>query len=162
MAAFPYMIIIAILAISLCALYQKKDFSPLNIGQEAPDFCLQSDTGAWVKLSDYKGKNIVLYFYPKDNTPGCTQQACSFIKVQPEYEQHDIIVLGVNYDTVKSHKKFKDRHKLPYLLLSDTTKKVAKLYGAYTGIQHELFPRRITFLIDMRGIIVRIIENVTI
>src|SRR3989344_6999554 len=103
----------------------------LKIGDKAPDFSLKDTDGNPVKLSDFKGKNLVLYFYPKDNTPGCTMEACSFRDNFSDYKKKGIIVFGVSKDDEKSHKKFIDKYKLPFTLLCDTTGEVCKKYDSY-------------------------------
>jgi peroxiredoxin Q/BCP len=103
----------------------------LKIGDRAPDFELVSDTGEKVKLSDYRGKKVILYFYPKDDTPGCTRQACGFRDNYKAIQASDAVVLGVSPDSVKSHVKFKQKEKLPFPLLSDPDHAVADTYGAW-------------------------------
>jgi thioredoxin-dependent peroxiredoxin len=124
-------------------------------GQKAPDFELTASNGKKVKLSDYKGKHVVLYFYPKDMTPGCTTEACDFRDHHENFEQLDAVILGVSPDPVGKHEKFVDKHGLPFLLLVDEDHKVAEEYGAwklkknfgkeYMGIE------RSTFIIDKEG-----------
>ncbi len=131
----------------------------IEIGQQAPDFTLEAHNGESVTLSNLKGKNVVLYFYPKDMTPGCTTEACDF---RDQFEQfHDVnaIILGVSPDPVDRHKKFVDKYGLPFLLLADTDHQVAKSYGVwklkknfgkeYMGIE------RSTFIIDKEGTLVK-------
>jgi peroxiredoxin Q/BCP len=103
----------------------------LAVGDTAPDFELPSDTGETVKLSDFRGKRVVLYFYPKDDTTGCTTQACSFRDNYPQIEEKNAVVLGVSPDGVKSHQKFKTKYNLPFTLLVDTDHKVAGAYGVW-------------------------------
>jgi thioredoxin-dependent peroxiredoxin len=103
----------------------------LTVGDTAPDFELPSDSGQTVKLSDYRGKRVVLYFYPKDDTPGCTTQSCSFRDNYPVIEEKNAVVLGVSPDGVKSHQKFKTKFDLPFTLLADQDHKVAEAYGAW-------------------------------
>ena len=128
-------------------------------GKPAPDFELQSDTGETVKLSDFRGKNVVLYFYPKDDTPGCTTEACEFRDAYDTYRDRGIEILGVSPDDVTSHGKFKSKYSLPFTLLADPDHKVADAYGVwgersfagktYMGIN------RSTFLIDADGNVAR-------
>jgi len=103
----------------------------LTVGDTAPDFELPSDSGQTVKLSDYRGKRVVLYFYPKDDTPGCTTQSCSFRDNYPVIEEKNAVVLGVSPDGVTSHQKFKTKFDLPFTLLADQDHKVAEAYGAW-------------------------------
>ena len=105
--------------------------TPLNVGDVAPDFELPSDSGATVKLSDLRGRRVVLYFYPKDDTSGCTSQACGFRDAYPVIEEQNAIVLGVSPDGVKSHQKFKTKYDLPFTLLVDEDHAVAEAYGVW-------------------------------
>ncbi len=103
----------------------------LQIGDMAPDFALPSDTGETVRLSDLRGKRVVLYFYPKDDTSGCTTQACGFRDAYPQIEEKNAVVLGVSPDGVKSHQKFKTKYSLPFTLLVDEDHSVAEAYGVW-------------------------------
>lgn len=103
----------------------------LKVGDTAPDFELPSDTGETVKLSDFRGKRVVLYFYPRDDTPGCTTQSCGFRDNYPQIEEKNAVVLGVSPDGVKSHQKFKTKFNLPFILLADEQHKVAEAYGVW-------------------------------
>ena len=103
----------------------------VNVGDVAPDFELPSDMGEPVKLSNFRGKRVVLYFYPKDDTPGCTTQSCAFRDNYPVIEEKNAVVLGVSPDGVKSHQQFKTKFNLPFLLLADEGHKVAEVYGAW-------------------------------
>jgi peroxiredoxin Q/BCP len=103
----------------------------LNVGDVAPDFEVLSDTGEPVKLSGFRGKKVILYFYPKDDTPGCTTQSCSFRDSYPVIEEKKAVVLGVSPDGVKSHQKFKTKYNLPFILLADTDHAVAEAYGVW-------------------------------
>ena len=105
--------------------------NPLQIGDMAPDFALPSDTGETVRLSDLRGKRVVLYFYPKDDTSGCTTQACGFRDAYPVIEEKNAVVLGVSPDGVKSHQKFKTKHNLPFTLLVDEEHSAAEAYGVW-------------------------------
>ena len=128
-------------------------------GKRAPDFELQSDSGETVRLSDFRGKRVVLYFYPKDDTPGCTTEACEFRDAYDVYRRRGIEILGVSPDNVASHEKFKSKHDLPFTLLADPNHETAERYGVwgersfagktYMGIN------RSTFLIDEDGNVVR-------
>jgi peroxiredoxin Q/BCP len=137
---------------------------PIPAGIPAPEFTLQDDTGESRSLSDYRGKPLVLYFYPKDDTPGCTTEACNFRDDYSAYEQAGVTILGVSPDTVKSHVKFKAKFALPFPLLADVDHKVCELYGVWG--RKKLMGReydgvfRTTFIIDAQGEIARIFENV--
>jgi peroxiredoxin Q/BCP len=134
----------------------------LKIGDPAPGFSLPDETGKLRQLSEFKGKKIALYFYPKDNTRGCTSQACSFRDGYQQLQDAGIVVLGVSYDSPESHRQFKEKHHLPFTLLSDQDKQVAKAYGAYGGLLWFLTPRRYTYLIDEQGILVYIFKEVDV
>jgi peroxiredoxin Q/BCP len=103
----------------------------LQVGDPAPDFELKSDTGDTVRLSDFRGRRVVLYFYPKDDTTGCTAQACGFRDAYPQIEERNAVVLGVSPDSASSHRKFKTKYDLPFTLLVDPDHKVAEAYGAW-------------------------------
>jgi thioredoxin-dependent peroxiredoxin len=121
-------------------------------GQPAPDFKLQDQNGHWHSLSQYRGQWVVLYFYPKDETPGCTTEACTFRDDLLKFQARGIQVLGVSLDDTQSHAEFAAKYHLPFPLLADTTRQVAASYGVLTsflGIFH--YARRETFLIDPQG-----------
>jgi len=125
---------------------------PPAVGAAAPSFKLQDQTGKWHALSDYKGKWVVLYFYPKDNTPGCTTQACEFRDNIFAYRELGAVILGVSVDDVASHKAFSEEHSLPFPILADSEKKTAVAYGTlmkYLGVTE--LARRDTFIIDPQG-----------
>ncbi len=103
----------------------------LKVGDAAPDFELKTDTGETVRLSDYRGQRVILYFYPKDDTPGCTTQACGFRDHYPQIEEKNAVVLGVSPDDEASHRKFKTKYDLPFTLLVDEDGKVAEKYGVW-------------------------------
>jgi len=131
------------------------------VGQPAPGFKLQDQDGKWHSLSDYKGKWVAIYFYPKDDTPGCTTQACSFRDNIFAYNKEGAVILGVSVDDVASHKKFAEKHGLPFALLADADKSVAKSYGVlktYMGVME--MARRDTFLVDPQGRIAKHYESV--
>lgn len=137
---------------------------PLSAGIPAPDFELYDDTNTLRKLSDFRGKKVILYFYPKDDTPGCTKEACNFRDDYSAYQKADVVVLGVSPDTVASHVKFKNKFQLPFPLLADVGHHVCDLYGVwgpkkYMGREYEGVLRT-TFLIDESGNIVNIFEQV--
>jgi len=137
---------------------------PLPAGIPAPDFELLDDTNVPRKLSDFRGRNVVLYFYPADDTPGCTKEACNFRDDYSAYEKAGVQVLGVSPDSVKSHAKFKKKFQLPFPLLADEGHKVCDLYGVwgpkkFMGREYEGVLRT-TFVIDESGKIVNVFENV--
>jgi peroxiredoxin Q/BCP len=135
-------------------------------GETAPDFTLKADDGRDVSLSDYQGKKIVLYFYPKDGTPGCTNEAIQFKDTIEEFRKEDAIVIGVSKDTINSHKRFKQKHKLPFTLLSDPDGKVLDLYGVWK--KKSMYGRtfmgteRTTFIINEKGIITKVFRKVKV
>ena len=125
---------------------------PPAVGAAAPEFRLQDQTGKSHSLKDYRGKWVVLYFYPKDNTPGCTTQACEFRDNIFAYREIGAVILGVSVDDVASHRKFSDDHSLPFPILADSEKRTATAYGTltkYLGITE--LARRDTFIIDPQG-----------
>jgi len=138
----------------------------VNEGEEAPDFTLQADDERKVSLKDYRGKKVVLYFYPKDGTPGCTREAIEFRDIAKEFEKEGAIILGVSKDSIKSHQKFKQKHELPFTLLSDPEGKVLDLYGVWK--KKSLYGRtfmgteRTTFLIDEKGIVKKVYRKVKV
>jgi len=103
----------------------------VNEGEEAPDFTLHADDGKKGSLKDYRGRKVVLYFYPKDGTPGCTREAIEFRNIAEEFEKEGAIILGVSKDSIKSHRKFKEKHELPFTLLSDPEGKVLDHYDVW-------------------------------
>ena len=120
-------------------------------GSTAPDFTLPSQDGGSVRLKDYRGKWVVLYFYPKDQTPGCSREAHNFQVDQPKYAERDAVILGVSLDGVESHKKFCTKEGLNFKLLADTDHKVTAAYGSLTNFGVVKFAARNTFLIDPAG-----------
>jgi peroxiredoxin Q/BCP len=136
----------------------------LNVGDQAPDFLLPDQVGKLHSLKDEKGKWVLLYFYPKDNTPGCTKEACSIRDNFPAFKKLGLVVFGASVDSSKSHAKFADKHELPFTLLADENKTLVEDYGVwgkkkfmgreYMGI------KRWSFLIDPKGKIVKIYEDV--
>lgn len=136
----------------------------ISAGIPAPDFELLDDTGTPRKLSDYRGRNVVLYFYPKDDTPGCTKEACNLRDDYSTYKEAGVVILGVSPDSVNSHAKFKKKYQLQFPLLADEGHKVCDMYGVwgpkkFMGREYEGVLRT-TFLIDENGNIVKVFENV--
>lgn len=136
----------------------------LEVGQLAPEFEAKIETGATIKLSDYRGKKVVLYFYPKDATPGCTAQACNLRDNYDALLNAGYVVLGISSDDEKSHKKFIEKQNLPFPLIADTDLKVHEAYG--TWVEKSMYGRkymgtaRTTFVIDEEGKIAEVIEKV--
>ena len=137
---------------------------PIKSGIPAPDISLPDENGSIRRLSDFRGHPVVLYFYPKDNTPGCTTEACNFRDDYSAYTGADVVILGVSPDDSKSHTHFKEKFSLPFPLLADEGHKVCSLYGVWgpkkmMGHEYEGVLRT-TFLIDRKGMIARVFENV--
>jgi thioredoxin-dependent peroxiredoxin len=136
----------------------------LKAGDQAPAFALASDDGQTIRLTDLKGRPVVLYFYPKDDTPGCTKEACSFRDAWSEIQTTGAVVLGVSPDDATSHEKFRAKYRLPFPLLSDPDHAVAEAYGAWG--EKSMYGRkyqgilRTTFLIDGAGVVRRVFEKV--
>jgi peroxiredoxin Q/BCP len=133
-------------------------------GEKAPGFTLDSDDGRQVSLKDFVDKKLVLYFYPKDNTPGCTTEAVGFRDIAEEFKKQGAVIVGVSKDSVESHKKFKEKHDLPFTLLSDPEGKVLNLYGVWKkkSLYGKTFmgTERTTFLIDEKGIVMKVYRKV--
>ena len=136
----------------------------LEIGSKAPAFTLPDQDGKMVSLKDFKGQKVVLYFYPKDNTPGCTKQACNFGELLPQFREKGAVVIGVSKDSVASHKKFQVKFGLPFTLLSDTELKVIQAYGVWqeksTYGKKTMGVVRTTYLIDEKGVIMKAFDKV--
>ena len=136
----------------------------LNTGIKAPNFELPDQNGTIHTLEEYRGKKVILYFYPKDNTPGCTKQACGFSERYPQFMEKGAVVLGVSRDTVASHKKFEERYGLVFTLLSDPERKVIEAYDVWKKKKNygkvSMGVVRTTYLIDENGIIIRANDKV--
>ena len=136
----------------------------LEIGTKAPDFTLADKDGKQISLSDFLGKKVVLYFYPKDNTPGCTRQACAFASAYAEFQKRGVEVIGISKDSVASHQKFADKFSLPFVLLSDPERKAIEAYGVWQEKKMcgkvSMGVVRTTFLIDENGMIEEIMPKV--
>ena len=131
----------------------------LEIGTKAPDFSLPDQNGEMRSLSDYLGQKVILYFYPKDMTSGCTKQACGFAELYPQFREKGAVVLGVSKDTVASHKRFEEKYGLPFTLLADPEKQVIQAYDVWKEKKNygkvSMGVVRTTYLIDEQGVIVR-------
>ena len=136
----------------------------LAIGTKAPEFTLPDQNGEMKSLSDYKGQRVVLYFYPKDMTSGCTKQACAFSELYPQFREKGAVVLGVSKDSVASHKRFEEKYGLPFVLLSDTERTVIEAYDVWK--EKKLYGKvsygvvRTTYLIDENGVIEKAFDKV--
>lgn len=131
----------------------------LEPGTKAPDFALRDQNGQIRKLTEYRGRKVVLYFYPKDNTAGCSKQACGFAELYPHFQEKDAVVIGVSKDSVASHKRFEEKYSLPFTLLSDPELEVIKAYDVWkekkTAGKVSMGVVRTTYLIDEEGIILK-------
>ena len=136
----------------------------LDIGTVAPDFTLPDQNGETHSLSDYRGQRVILYFYPKDNTAGCTRQACNFKELMPQFREKGAVILGVSKDSVASHKRFEEKYGLPFTLLSDEEKTVIQAYDVWKEKKNygkvSMGVVRTTYLIDENGVIVRAFDKV--
>jgi len=136
----------------------------LKVGEQAPEIELQDKEGKLIKLSDFLGKKVVVYFYPKDNTPGCTRQACAFAGAYSSFCNKDIVIIGISKDSIQSHYKFAEKYNLPFILLSDPELKAIQDYGVWQ--EKTLYGKksfgvvRTTFIIDEKGNIERIMPKV--
>jgi len=136
----------------------------LEIGTKAPDFTLPDQNGEMRSLKDFRGQKVILYFYPKDMTSGCTKQACSFGDLYPHFREKGAVVIGVSKDSVASHKKFEEKYGLPFVLLSDTDKEVIQAYDVWKEKKNygkvSMGVLRTTYLIDEDGVIIRGFDKV--
>ena len=136
----------------------------LETGTKAPDFSLPDQNGSTVRLSDFQGKKVVLYFYSKDNTPGCTRQACAFAASYEQFKTQNVIVIGISKDSVASHLKFSQKHDLPFILLSDPELQAIQAYGVWH--EKKLYGKvsmgvvRTTYIINEQGIIEKVMPKV--
>ncbi|HBF5457452.1 TPA: thioredoxin-dependent thiol peroxidase [Clostridioides difficile] len=135
----------------------------LSIGTKAPEFTLEDKDGNRVRISDFKGKKVVVYFYPKDNTPGCTRQACAFRNAYDGFKKEDVQVIGISKDSIKSHQKFAEKHELPFILLSDPDLVAIKAFDVWK--EKKMYGKtalgvvRATYIIDENGIIEKVFEK---
>ena len=136
----------------------------LETGTKAPDFSLPDQNGSTVRLSDFQGKKVVLYFYSKDNTPGCTRQACAFAASYEQFKTRNVIVIGISKDSIASHLKFAQKHGLPFILLSDPELQAIQAYGVWQ--EKKLYGKvsmgvvRTTYIIDEQGLIEKVMPKV--
>ena len=136
---------------------QRSEGKMLEVGTMAPDFTLLNQNGEEISLSQYRGQKVILYFYPKDNTPGCTKQACGFAQLYPDFHEKGAVILGVSKDSVKSHKKFQEKYQLPFTLLSDPELQVIQAYDVWK--ENNMYGKKVmgvvrtTYLINEEGII---------
>ena len=136
----------------------------LEKGTKAPEFSLPDENGEIRNLSDYKGKKLILYFYPRDNTPGCTKQACGFGELYPQFGEKGVEIIGISKDSVASHKKFKEKYSLPFTILSDTELQAIYAYDVWK--EKKLYGKtsmgivRTTYLIDENGVIIKAMDKV--
>ena len=136
----------------------------LEVGMKAPEFALSDKDGNIVRLSDFAGRKVVLYFYPKDNTPGCTRQACAFAGAYEQFRDKDVAVIGVSRDSAASHVKFAEKYGLPFILLSDPERQAIEAYGVWQ--EKKLYGKvsfgvvRTTFIIDENGVIEKVMPKV--
>ena len=135
----------------------------LQVGDKAPDFVLKDKTGTEVSLSQFRGKKVVVYFYPKDNTPGCTRQACVFKEAYDGFRKDDIVVIGISKDSVASHQKFAEKYELPFLLLSDPDLVAIQGFGVWQ--EKVMYGKksfgvvRSTFVLDEEGTVIKVFEK---
>ena len=136
----------------------------LETGTKAPDFTLPDQNGNSVSLRDFKGKRVILYFYPKDNTSGCTKQACGFAELYPQFREKDAVIIGISKDSVASHKKFEEKYGLPFTILSDVEKTVIQAYDVWKEKKNygkvSMGVVRTTYLIDEDGTIIKAMDKV--
>jgi peroxiredoxin Q/BCP len=160
MKKIPIVVMTLILLQSMISAAQ----TTLKVGDKAPDFTAKDQDGKQISLSDYKGKKVVLYFYPKDHTPGCTQEACNLRDNNDALSKAGYVVLGVSTDDEASHKSFQEKYNLPFSLVADTDKSINQKYGVWVEKERDgkkfMGTARTTFLIDENGLITRIVDKV--
>ena len=136
----------------------------VEVGMKAPEFTLPDKDGNMVSLADFAGKKVVLYFYPRDNTPGCTRQACAFASAYEEFKNINAVVIGVSKDSVTSHQKFAEKHGLPFILLSDPERAAIEAYGVWQEKKNDgkvsMGVVRSTFVIDENGVVEKVMPKV--
>lgn len=146
----------------LCFFILNSSTHLLKVGSKIPSMELEDENGKLRNFSEFSGKKMVIYFYPKDDTPGCTKEACSLRDKYEGFKDKDIVIIGISYDSPKSHKKFKEKYHLPFILLSDSKKKAAKAFGTYSGLLKFIIPKRVTFLVNEKGEITNVIKDVDV
>ena len=151
---------VKVISLIVFFLITSSSLAELKVGDKAPNFSLRDQNNLTHELNDYKGNWVVLYFYPKDGTPGCTTQACDFRDAVKRIIASKSVVFGVSLDSVESHKLFSDKNKLPFSLLSDETGEVAKLYDSLRNLLVYKTAKRNTFIIDPRGLVAKIYQSV--
>ena len=151
---------VKVISLIVFFLFTSSSLAALKVGDRAPNFNLRDQNNLTHDLNDYKGNWVVLYFYPKDGTPGCTTQACDFRDAVKRIIASKSVVFGVSLDSVESHKLFSDKNKLPFSLLSDETGEVAKLYDSLRNLLVYKTAKRNTFIIDPKGLIAKIYLSV--
>ncbi len=136
----------------------------LKVGEKAPSFTLFDQNGQAVSLSDFAGEKVVLYFYPKDNTPGCTRQACAFADAYAAFRERGVRIIGISRDSTASHRKFAEKYQLPFILLSDPDREAIEAYGVWQ--EKKLYGKvsmgivRTTFVLDENGVVIRVMPKV--
>jgi len=154
-ATIKLLLVLAVIALLFLAFKPKRD--KLAVGDKMPSFKLQNQEGKWVNSNSFNGKSLVVYFYPKDDTPGCTKEACSFRDNYERFNDNNVTVIGISADNIESHKAFVSKYNLPFTLLADTDRKVHKTFGV--GKALGMFTSRITFIVDDKGIVLRIFKD---
>ena len=146
-----FLIIIFVFALFLVAIKYNSQMKKIEVGDKVPTFTLIDQNGNSVTVNETQGKAMVIYFYPKDDTPGCTKQACQFRDQYESFLKFEALVIGISSDNVESHKNFAEEYNLPFTLLADTHKEVRKLFGVPKSLL--LLPGRVTYIIDRNGVV---------
>jgi peroxiredoxin Q/BCP len=155
-----FLCLVILIVIARCGKEEQSPRAIPQVGEKAPDFTLPNDQGSETRLSDFQGnKTIVLYFYPKDDTPACTREAYEFTQNQSKFDSLGVEILGVSVDGIASHKAFREKFDINFILLSDSTKRMSKAYGV---LNEGGYDNRTTFIIDKQGMIKAVFENVQV
>jgi len=154
-ATIKLLLVLAVITLLFFTFKTKKD--KLAVGDKMPSFKLQNQNGKWIYSNSFNGKSLVVYFYPKDDTPGCTKEACSFRDNYERFTANNVAVVGISADDIASHKAFVAKYNLPFTLLADTDRKAHKTFGV--GKALGMFTSRITFIINDKGIVLRIFKD---